>query len=157
MYTGNLCLWGDSVRGLCQVSCSWVSVGGGSCATCDVFVIWRVSRCAHKKCACMRRFCEVSVWGQVSLWQIVFVDVGVVCDVWRVDYRLIFDIRFPVLNEMFVTLISFRGFSKSFWDLTGKSTILVQSVLLWISQPDFQNQSTVLNPQRRIPPPGTHK
>jgi len=42
---------------------------------------------------------------------------------------------------MFVTSISFRGTSESFWDLTGKSTILVQSVLLWISQPDFQNQS----------------
>ena len=52
-----------------------------------------------------------------------------------------FQIRFSVLIEMFVTSISFRGTFKSFWDLTGKSTILVQSVLLWISQPDFQHQS----------------
>ena len=39
-------------------------------------------------------------------------------------YRLI--LRFSVLFEMFVTSISFRGTFKSFWDLTGKSTILVQ-------------------------------
>jgi len=42
---------------------------------------------------------------------------------------------------MFVTSISFRGTFKWFWDLTGKSTILEQSVLLWISQADFQHQS----------------
>jgi len=42
---------------------------------------------------------------------------------------------------MFVTLISFRGTFNPLGDLTGKSTILVQSVLLWISQHDFQNHS----------------
>jgi len=33
--------------------------------------------------------------------------------------------RFSVLIEMFVTLISFRGTFKSFWDLTGKSDTVV--------------------------------
>ena len=42
---------------------------------------------------------------------------------------------------MFVTSISFRGTFKSFWDLTDKSAILVKSAFLWISQPNFQNQS----------------
>jgi len=45
---------------------------------------------------------------------------------------------------MFVTSPSFRGTFKSFWYLTGKSTIMVtwQSELLWLSsEPDFQNQS----------------
>jgi len=39
---------------------------------------------------------------------------------------------------------SFRVTFKSFWDLTGKSALLVQSALLWISQPDFQNQSIAI-------------
>jgi len=42
---------------------------------------------------------------------------------------------------MFVTSISFRGTIKSFWDLNGRSAILVQSALLSFSQPDLQNQS----------------
>ena len=46
-----------------------------------------------------------------------------------------------VLIEMFVTSISFRGTFKLFWDLTGNSTMPVQSALLWICQLDFQNQS----------------
>ena len=55
----------------------------------------------------------------------------------EIDNRL-FEIRLSVLIEMFLTSISFRGTFKSFWDLTGKSTILV-----------FQNQSIVLNTQSR--------
>ena len=38
---------------------------------------------------------------------------------------------------MFVTSISFRGTFKSFWDLTGKSAMMVQNVLLRIGQPYF--------------------
>jgi len=58
----------------------------------------------------------------------------------RIHYVELFDsqIRFFVLIEMFVTSISFRETLKLFWDLTGKSAILVQSALFWISQPDFQ-------------------
>jgi len=41
-----------------------------------------------------------------------------------------FEIRFCILIEMFVTSISFRRTFKSFWDFTGKSTILVKSALL---------------------------
>jgi len=52
-----------------------------------------------------------------------------------------FEMRFSIQIEKFVTSISFRGTFKSFRDLTGKGTNLVQSALLWISQPDFQNQS----------------
>jgi len=44
-------------------------------------------------------------------------------------------------NWIFVMSISFRGTFRSIWDLTGKIAILVQSALLWISQPFFQNQS----------------
>jgi len=43
--------------------------------------------------------------------------------------RLIYEIRPSVLIEMFVITISFRGTFKSFWDLTGKSAILVKSAL----------------------------
>jgi len=42
---------------------------------------------------------------------------------------------------MFVTSISFRGTFNLFSDLSSKSTILVQSFLLWISQHDVQTHS----------------
>jgi len=81
----------------------------------------------------------------LTWWWIFFLIWGCLLKI-KLSYEYTdFEIRFSVLIEMFVTSISFRGTFKSFWDLTGKSAILVQSALLCISQPDFQNQSIELN------------
>ena len=59
-------------------------------------------------------------------------------------------------DRFFVLIVSSWRRCKHLWDLGphwGKSTILVQSALLWSSQPDFQNQSIESINSTLIDPP----